>query len=241
MSLKAGDLDELVLPEISIDEWESKIQDDAIVVGFYIDDEDPAYDFSKFIEKGGLDILDADVSPAPNENGYYMVFVEFVRNDNFPDNLDEVLQTAENITNIAPEDIKWTGYRLKKTYPYKKELVKKYIRLEEAKDDEITDESVLKFLQNSLLEDAYFVKDMLVLEEGIKKLPFRVVDFGDKSDVNPRLRINERELRLDSDARQIDKTLQKSLGYDWEVNTYNNISHITHPDDERALVLKHTE
>ena len=50
--LKEGDLAELVLPMISIDEFESKLDDDSIVVAFYVGDRDPSQDLNRFIQKG---------------------------------------------------------------------------------------------------------------------------------------------------------------------------------------------
>ena len=61
--LKEGDLEELLIPMISIDEYESKLDDDSIVVAFYVRDRDPSYDLNRFIQKGASAILDTDVSP----------------------------------------------------------------------------------------------------------------------------------------------------------------------------------
>src|SRR6056297_3156277 len=77
-SLFPGDLENLVSSTISIDEYESKIDPEAIVLAFFVKSEDPAYDLSRFIEFGPFSyILDTEVSPAPDENGNYLVFVEF--------------------------------------------------------------------------------------------------------------------------------------------------------------------
>jgi hypothetical protein len=80
--MQANDLDFLIMPLISIDEYESKIDDRrAVVIGFYVTDNDPASELSAFIEKGTVPVLDTEVSPAPTEDGYYMVFVEMDRNE----------------------------------------------------------------------------------------------------------------------------------------------------------------
>ena len=69
--MRENDLDDLVLPLITIDEYVSKIGDDkeVIVVGFFVEDEDPANDLSRFIDRSVTNILDTDVSPVPNEEG----------------------------------------------------------------------------------------------------------------------------------------------------------------------------
>lgn len=98
-------LDHLVLPMLSIDEYESKISDKrAIVVGFFVDEEMPARDLSNFIDRSNHPILDTEVSPAPTPEGYFMVFIEIERDEHFPENLIKMLDDVENLTNID----KWT-------------------------------------------------------------------------------------------------------------------------------------
>ena len=67
MSLHPGDLQDLVLPLIDIDTFNSKIDNQrAIVVAFQVTDQDPAQDLMKFIEGSNLALLDTEVSPAPS-------------------------------------------------------------------------------------------------------------------------------------------------------------------------------
>ena len=75
--LKPGDLEDLVSDQIEIDTFKPKINPKNIVVVFFVQEENPAYDLSNFIEFSSDDVLDTEVSPAPNENGYYLVFIEF--------------------------------------------------------------------------------------------------------------------------------------------------------------------
>jgi hypothetical protein len=75
--LQPGDLVDLVKPIIEIDTYKAKIDERNIVVAFFVREEDPAYDLSRFIEFSSNDVLDTEVSPAPNRMGYYIVFVEF--------------------------------------------------------------------------------------------------------------------------------------------------------------------
>lgn len=97
-SLQPGDLDHLVLPLISVDEFNSKIDNRrAIVVAFYCTDKNPAEDLMRFVEGSNLPILDTEVSPAPSSEGYYVVFVEFSRNRDFPTTLDEIIKQVDNV------------------------------------------------------------------------------------------------------------------------------------------------
>ena len=55
--MKHHDLVDLVIPKISLDEFSPKTGEnkDVIVVGFYVDDLDPAKDLSNFIETGAYE------------------------------------------------------------------------------------------------------------------------------------------------------------------------------------------
>lgn len=100
MTVKRHELKDTVLPYVSVDEFKSKTGTDyeVIVVAFYCIDAEPAKELSSFIEKGFLDILDTEVSPNPDEQGHYIVFVELKRNDSFIPVFKELLIDNENVT-----------------------------------------------------------------------------------------------------------------------------------------------
>lgn len=75
-SLFPGDLNNMVRTTFDIDAFESKIDEDAVTISFYVRDEDAAYDLSRFIEFGPVDVLGTEVSGAPDEDGHYIVYVE---------------------------------------------------------------------------------------------------------------------------------------------------------------------
>jgi len=63
--LREGDLADLVLPMISVDEYESRIdKSQAIVIGFYVQDENAANDLNRFVQKSALPLLGTEVSRA---------------------------------------------------------------------------------------------------------------------------------------------------------------------------------
>ena len=111
--LQVGDLKNLVQPLISIDEYESKLGDDSqiIVVAFFVDDQDPASDLSRFIEKGDIPVLDSEVSPAPNEDGLYLVFVEVPREPEFPKLLMRLVASISGLTGEMPWRFKPYGHK----------------------------------------------------------------------------------------------------------------------------------
>lgn len=160
--LKKGDLEGMVLPMMSIDEFSSKIDDrTVIVVAFYSFEEDPAHDLSNFIERSPTQVLDTDVSPAPSKEGYYVTFVEFKRTSQFPQRLIAILKEVTNLTNIT--NWQFTSFRLPKgkVLPVNNENLAKWVDL---KPKAATDkERLQEFLQASSLSDFELAEQSLTL------------------------------------------------------------------------------
>ena len=99
-NLEMGDLKRLVHPELHIDEYKSKMGDDAdvCVISFKVSGKEPSMDLVSFIEKGYDFILDADVSSGEKEGGDYLVFVELDRNPELPDHIIKIMQDLMNLT-----------------------------------------------------------------------------------------------------------------------------------------------
>jgi hypothetical protein len=108
--LKANSLDYLVLPMLTIDEYDSKIDNNRVVViGFFVIDKDPADDLAGFVDKSSISVLDVEVSPAPTPEGYYVVFVEMLRNTDLPRELSKVLNEVKNLCNIDQWQMQFAG------------------------------------------------------------------------------------------------------------------------------------
>jgi len=93
-SLKANDLVDLVHNVFEVDNYKSKMGDDAdvVVLSFKVESKDPAKDLVGFIEKGYGFVLDADMSPGELDDGKYRVFVELERNHKVVENITELLR-----------------------------------------------------------------------------------------------------------------------------------------------------
>ena len=81
MSLQPGDLKGVVTDEISIDEFEPKTgeKENVAVFGFYVTEKQVGEDLANFLEKSTFDFRDVEVTPNPNPDNLYMVFVEVDR------------------------------------------------------------------------------------------------------------------------------------------------------------------
>ena len=94
-------LQDLIKPVISIDEFESKISDQkVIVVGVYITEKAPGEDLIGFIDRSDLPVLDTEVSPSPTPDGDYVAFIELRRDENFPKTLMDLIAQINNLTNV---------------------------------------------------------------------------------------------------------------------------------------------
>ena len=91
--LRAKDLAGFVEPTFTIDQYTSKMGEDqnVIVLGFRVNDKNPATDLMEFIEKGYPFVLDADMSSGEERDGKYQVFVEIERSKRLPEQIKELL------------------------------------------------------------------------------------------------------------------------------------------------------
>ena len=102
MTVKYGEMVNLVNPKISIDQYKPKIGEanETVVVAFECMLEGAATDLSNLIETDVVSHLDVDVSQGPNDNGNYMVFVEFERNNKLHKSIMEIINTVSKVTEI---------------------------------------------------------------------------------------------------------------------------------------------
>ena len=102
MSIQNNDLIDLIQSTFSVDQYKSKIGDDknVVVLAFEVKDADPAKDLSQFIETGH-NTIDVDVSPGPNKDGNYKVFVELERNSKLFDSIDNILKDITRVDESA--------------------------------------------------------------------------------------------------------------------------------------------
>jgi hypothetical protein len=199
------DLDYTVMPLISIDEYQSKIDDrKAIVAGFYVTENDPAIDLAAFIEKGVVKVLDTDVSPAPTEDGHYLVFIELDRNKDFPAKLLKIVDELKNIVNVDKWQFSPLHSKEDKNYNLTLGELRKRVNLDpdsvEISDDDEEDEThtgetkmennpeitekIGQFLKNALLERYSIENNILILEQYGYQQAYNIVTFdSDESKV----------------------------------------------------------
>jgi hypothetical protein len=106
--LQYKDLEGIVKPTIHVDEFSSKMGDDAdiIVLSFFVRDKKAARDLMSWFEKGYDFVLDADASPGEIKPNRYLVYLEMRRRRAAPQNVQELLEDLSTLTEFDPED--WT-------------------------------------------------------------------------------------------------------------------------------------
>ena len=70
---------------------------EVLVMGLYPKDEDP-HDLARFIERGYVGVKDTEVSPGPDEDGNYMVFVEINKDKETMKRVVEILNDIKSVT-----------------------------------------------------------------------------------------------------------------------------------------------
>ncbi len=221
--LHEGDLEGLVLPYLSIDEFETKLDDDAIVIAFYVLDREPASDLNRFIQKGAIALLDTDVSPAPNEDGYYIVFVELERNNTFAERTMHILQSVQGLCGVE----NWQGsfHDVEGLQDVDAESIAKLVRLQSTEDDatdEALGESLVEFFKESALVNMWAEGRIVHLEGVWDAYDLEVVDFAPYEELVEHNAVLSQGLRLDETSQRNVRTLQRILGDHWLVEHLND-------------------
>lgn len=102
------DLEGMVLPVVSVDEYKSHMGKDSEIVtlAFIIRSEQAGTDLVDWFERGYDWVLDAQVSEGELSPGKFLVFVELARRTTVPKRIIELLDDLTTLTNIEVKD--WT-------------------------------------------------------------------------------------------------------------------------------------
>ena len=218
MSLREGDLVDTVLRKVSIDEFTPKTgtPEEVSVVGFYVTENSAGQDLYRFINNGVVEYRDVEVSPNPDLDNYYMVFVELDRNDKLIENINKLLDDIVNLTETIDWEVKsylmddyqpWCevkkcnpGYIPQSPEAYvTKEVFNEQLqqledaRLEEELMREAEDNSsrILKFLEHSDLMEVGITDGVLHMRGARDVASLNIVNFGEAHSVMGDLGINE--------------------------------------------------
>ena len=147
-SIKNLEMQNHVSEFITVDSFQAKLgkDEDVAVVKFQTDNKAVAEDLVHFIETGSKFVLDADNSPAKNEDSRYDVFVEIERNDALPKNIMELVRDIEQVTGILPWKFKF--YKSDKQYGLSEENLATIVPTSSSQYTFLTDDTVEEDINN---------------------------------------------------------------------------------------------
>lgn len=234
--MRENDLADLVLPLLSVDEYQSKVDpEEAIVIGFYVQDKAAAKDLNRFLQKSAVPLLGTDTSPAPDQHGYFMVFVEFMNNQRLAENVDAILQELKSLVDVEHWQMRVRGHdRLLRFSPDNLTNVLETTKKQSKKSE------VIEFLQPSALNDVSFDEDaaMVVLEGGGQRYAFDFVDLDSIPSLMRQHRLSATGLQYD--IRTIARTnkIGGMLGEAWDVSRIGAYLMLHRQADPRGLLLR---
>ena len=240
MGLRHEELNGMILPLISVDEFEPKAgtTEEVIVLAFFAKDELPAYDLDDFIDKSVVEFLDSEVSPNPNEEGQYLVFVEFKRQPNFWMKLYDLMEDVEQVT--GKQDWQVQPYLVNELYDLKDTRLHDVVitRQEDYVPRAEFDVTVEDYVSDSDLLTFERDETHIKLGGADGNVIVEYVDFGNADRIVQRLRLEESYIDLGTSATQT--ALRRMLGANWDVTTIGDYYFITKDGAEKTLAVKGT-
>ena len=184
MTLKQGDLHDLVYHIMEIDSYKSKMgsDKDIITMSFSVKTKEAADDLESFLEKGYNFVLDADATSGETSDGTYKVFVEIERHKDAP---GQILEIANGIKNLCGmDDLKFRYYKNWRSVAVDEQNLSEMIPVDPDQYGLTVTESNLEnyknFFNRSYVESVDMIDDILTIKKPwADPVQFRFVDFGD--------------------------------------------------------------
>jgi len=184
MTLKQGDLRDLVYHIMEIDSYKSKMgsDKDIITMSFSVKTKEAADDLESFLEKGYNFVLDADATSGETSDGTYKVFVEIERHRDAP---GQILEIANGIKNLCGmDDLKFRYYKNWRSVAVDEQNLSEMIPVDPDQYGLTVTESNLEnyknFFNRSYVESVEMIDDILTIKKPwADPVRFRFIDFGD--------------------------------------------------------------
>lgn len=188
MSLREGDLTDLIDSVFEIDAYKSKMGSDKeiVVLSFSVHEKAPAQDLVNFVERGYSFVLDADLTTGEQDDGRYRVYVEIERNKDVPEQIVELIDGVSKLAN--KKDFRFRYYKGFKSYPVGINELREEIPLDSATYDLVVNESNMNnfknFFNRSYVDNIDMYEDIITIKKiYADPLSFKVIEFGPKEEV----------------------------------------------------------
>jgi hypothetical protein len=250
MNLRLESLKHTVLKKVSVDEFAPKTGEDrdVAVLGLYVNQQSPGEDLFRFLTNSVIEHRDLEVSPNPNLDGYYMVFVELDRNQDLFKNIQQLLAEIRRVTGPLNWELKTpyvdeyvpldqAEYMIQQdpdTYLPPAEFAKK---LQPHTQTTHATEDIMEFFRNSnLLSVDVDQQHRIKLRDARGTAQLQLVEFGNHTEVMQNLGITESAIKQDYDLHLFGK-LKSMLG-EMRAVPIDEYILIFHPEQSEVLVTK---
>lgn len=184
MSLREGDLRDMMDNVFEIDSFSSKMgaDKDIVTLSFSLKEKAPADDLMNFLERGYGFILDADVTSGEQSDGTYKVFVELARDNDVHNNILEIIDGVKNLSEI--EDFKFRYYKNWRSQDLSQETLEELVPSNPdnygLKVEESRMSNYKEFFSKSYLDQIDLKENNLFIRKKYADpLVFEFIDFGD--------------------------------------------------------------
>jgi len=252
MGLKINDLKDTIISRLSIDEFEPKTGkiEDIVVLGIRVTDSPAGKDLYDYLGSSYIESRDIEVSPNPNDENYFFVFVELNRDSEVLENIRRLILDVENVSG----KLSWTAttHLTDEYFPLHSDELAQFVITEPSeyvtKDEKQQQEAeaihmeqqernknIRDFFVESALSNVQLEGDTLELTRGKIRVELEVVNFGSSKETMKKSGINESALKpLDSVFRAFNSMLGEMKAV--PIDDYVVIYHPNH--DETVLVAK---
>ena len=236
MSLREGDLKDMVSDVFEVDSFSSKMGDDKDIVtlSFSLNEKAPADDLMNFLERGYGFILDADVTPGEQSDGTYKVFVELSRDNDVHDHILEIIDGVKNLSEM--DNFKFRYYKNWRSKDLTKETLEELVPNDPnnygIKVEETRMENYKEFFNKGFIDTVDLKENILKLKKVYADpLAFEFIDFGDVNYIRDNI---DGKFDIMESYPEI-LFLTKYIG-DYNISKYGD--KLVFENQDKALVLK---
>jgi len=183
MGLRHGDLRDLVYDIFEVDSFASKMgaDQDIVTLSFSVKTKESADDLMNFFEAGYSFVLDADATAGEQSDGTYKVFVEMDRDKNVSENIMELVNGLQQLTDT--EEFKFRYYKNFRSKNASQETLEELVPNDPSKYgikiEEARIENYKEFFSKSYLDSIDLIEnDLSICKKFADPLKFKFVDFG---------------------------------------------------------------
>lgn len=246
-ALKHGDLQGVVTNKVSVDEFEPKTgeKEEIAVIGFYVTEQAAGDDLAKFISKSVHEHRDVEVTPNPNEDNFYMVFVEVDRKEGMVEGLRALTKDIINVTGKLDWQVKplLSDSELSIDDPMLETIIKQSPETYQTKEQQTEEVEQMKITEiqdfiknNTNVGDCVLENNTLTLKDYKYNVQLEFVQFGEGKVTLEEAGISEAAIDYDWDKTLV-STLESMRG-DLNIIPINKHIVFHSPATDQVLVAK---